>query len=358
MTDTAHTAVPAPVGRSSRSARRAWDGPRSRAALGAALILAALAVACVLSMLLGAKPIPLDESWRVLWHPDGSEASLIVWTMRMPRTVLGLATGAAFGVAGALIQAITRNPLADPGILGVNAGAGFAVTLGVGLVGISGIGAYVWWSFLGAAAATILVYLIGSAAGRGSASPMTLVLVGVALGAVLNGFSTFLTLIDEQTFRSIRRWGVGSIARADDATTLSVLPFLVVGLLLAVAISGSLNSVALGDDLAASLGTSVVRVRVLGLVSVTLLAGGATALTGGIAFIGLMIPHIARWVVGPDQRLIIIWSAVGAPVLVLLADVAGRVLGAPGEIEVGLVSAIIGAPVLILLARRRKASGL
>jgi iron complex transport system permease protein len=303
----------------------------------------------------GANPVGLVDVWRGLFRPDGSDASIIVWTLRIPRTIVGVITGAAFGVAGALIQALTRNPLADPGILGVNAGAGFAVTIGIGLFGLSGATGYVWFAFVGAAAATVLVYVIGSNE-HGTASPATLVLAGVALGAVLTGFSTFLTLIDEETFMSVRNWGIGTIARTSLVDSAAVVPFLAAGLLVAFSISGSLNSIALGDDLAASLGTRVTRTRVLGIIAVTLLAGGATALTGGIAFVGLMVPHVVRWFVGPDQRWIITYSALVAPVLVLVADVIGRVIARPGEVEVGIVTAIVGAPVLIGLVRRRKAS--
>ncbi|MFT3799109.1 FecCD family ABC transporter permease [Microbacterium sp.] len=309
------------------------------------------------SLAFGANPLGVDAVWHGLWHPDDSDASIIVWTLRLPRTVVGIVVGAAFGVAGALIQALTRNPLADPGILGVNAGAGFAVTIGVGLFGLSGITGYIWFAFLGAAAATILVYVIGTA-GRGTVSPVTLVLAGVALSAVLIGISTFLTLIDKYLFESVRNWGVGSIARTSLEDAAAVVPFLLLGLVIAVALSGPLNAIALGDELAASLGTKVMRTRVLGIVAVTLLAGGATALTGGIAFVGLMIPHIVRWFTGPDQRWIIAYSALAAPVLVLVADVIGRVVARPGEIEVGIVTAVIGAPVLIALVRTRQASAL
>ncbi|WP_053384272.1 FecCD family ABC transporter permease [Leucobacter celer] len=322
--------------------------------LVAAIALAAIALT---SLAIGANPLPFAQIWQGFWHPDDSEASVIVWTLRVPRTIVGIATGAAFGLAGALIQALTRNPLADPGILGVNAGAGFAVTLGVGFFGLGGITGYIWFAFLGAIIATVLVYLIGSA-GRGSASPVTLVLAGVALSAVLTGFSTFLSLIDEQTFRAIRSWGIGSIARTSLEDTLAVLPFLAAGALLAAFISGSLNAVALGDELAASLGANLVRTRVIGVVAVTLLAGGATALTGGIAFIGLMVPHVVRWFTGPDQRWILIGTFLASPALVLAADVIGRVIARPGEIEVGILTAVVGAPVLIALVRRRKASGL
>jgi iron complex transport system permease protein len=271
--------------------------------------------------------------------------------------VVGVVIGIAFGLAGALIQALTRNPLADPGILGVNAGAGFAVTLGVGIFGITGISGYIWFAFVGAAAATVLVYLIGSA-GRGSASPVTLVLAGVALGAVLGGFSTFLTLIDPETFRAMRRWGLGSIARTGLDELAAVGPFLALGAAIALGLSGSLNSIALGDEQATALGVHLLRTRVLGIVALTLLAGGATALTGGIAFVGLMVPHIVRWIVGPDQRWILAYTVLASPVLVLGSDVAGRVLGRPGEIEVGIMTAVFGAPVLIALVRRRRVSGL
>lgn len=333
----------------------------ARRTLGVLAILAAIAVMICFSIALGANPLPWDEVWNGLLARDNSEAAIIVWTLRIPRTVVAIATGAAFGVAGALIQALTRNPLADPGILGVNAGAGFAVTLGVGFFGLTSISGYIWFAFLGAAITTVVVYFIGSGAllgASGKANPATLVLAGVALAAVLSGITQFLTLIDPDTFQAIRNWSLGSVARADLSDTALVAPFLAAGLVLALAISSSLNSIALGDDLAASLGTKVVRTRVLGIIAVTLLAGGATALTGGLAFVGLMVPHVVRWIVGPDQRWIIIYSALAAPVLVLASDVIGRIIARPGEIEVGIITAVVGAPVLIMLVRRRKASGL
>lgn len=328
----------------------------ARRTLGLLVILAALVLAVLASLTFGANPLPIGEVYRVLLFPDGSDASIIVWDLRLPRTAVGIIVGACFGVAGAVIQALTRNPLADPGILGVNAGAGFAVTLGVG-AGFAGIVGYVWFAFIGAAVATVLVFLIGSA-GRGSISPVSMVLAGVALSAVLNGFSSFLQLIDEETFRAVRVWGLGSIARTSMEDTLLVLPFIVIGLFVALVISGPLNSIALGDDLAASLGTRVGLTRGLAVLAVTLLAGTGTALTGGIAFVGLMIPHLVRWAVGPDQRWIMAYSVLAAPVMVLLADVLGRVIAWPSEIEVGVLTAVIGAPVLIALVRRKGMSGL
>lgn len=224
-----------------------------RRSIGLAVILAALVVAVLLSLGLGSNPLSVGEVWQGLWGREANAAS-IVWGLRGPRTVVGIIVGAAFGVAGALIQALTRNPLADPGILGVNAGAGFAVTLGVGFFGLTGVDGYVWFAFLGAAAATLLVYLIGSA-GRGSATPVALVLAGVALGAVLTGFATMLELLDPELFRAVRNGGLGSIDRTELGETLGVAPFLAAGLLLAFGLAGSLNSLALGDDLAAALGT-------------------------------------------------------------------------------------------------------
>lgn len=336
---------------------------RSRRFLGLVLILGALVLACIASLAHGSNPLPYSVVWDALWHRgsgiEAEQAEAIVWNQRWPRTLVAIIAGVGFGVSGALIQALTRNPLADPGILGVNAGAAFTVTVGVSALGLESASGYVWFAFLGAALTTGLVYAIGAASSRGgTAHPATLVLAGVALGAVLTGLSRFLTLINPQTFDAIRHWGVGSVAGAPLADALHVLPFVGLGLAIALALSPALNSIALGDDLAASLGTKVGRTRVLGLVALTLLAGSATALTGGIGFVGLMIPHVVRWFVGPDQRWITAYSALAAPVLVLTADTVGRVIARPGEIEAGIITALLGAPVLIALVRRRKVSGL
>lgn len=354
----ASSAAPAsPTAAADAARERRPATPAGRKLLGLLLVTAALAILIPASLAIGANPLPFDQVWHGLWRPDDSEASIIVWTLRVPRTVLAIIAGVSAGVAGALIQAITRNPLADPGILGVDAGAGFAVTIGVGVFGITAIEGYIWFAFLGAMAATVAVYLIGSA-GRGAASPVQLVLAGVALGAVLGGISTFLTLIDEDTFRRLRTWGLGSVTAASLEETMTVLPFLLAGLALAIVIASSLNAIALGDDLATSLGASVLRTRILGIIAVTLLAGGETALTGGIGFVGLMVPHVVRWFTGPDQRWILVFTILTAPVIVLAADILGRVIARPGEIQVGILTAVIGAPVLVILVRRRTASGL
>jgi iron complex transport system permease protein len=319
--------------------------------------LAVLAVAAMASIAIGAKNIDVSTVWDALWHARNTDNYVIVRSLRVPRTIIAMVVGAALGVSGALIQALSRNPLADPGILGVNAGAAFAVAIGVSAFGVGSISGYLWFAFGGALIVTVAVYLIGSA-GRGGADPVRLVLAGVALGAVVLGLTTALTLLNPRAFDQWRNWQAGSVVGRDLDVVWPVLPFLAVGLLLAAVASHSLNAIALGDDLATALGTHVTRTRVLVVVAVTLLAGGATAIAGPIAFVGLMVPHVARWIVGPDQRWILACTVVIAPILMLVADVVGRVILRPGEVPVGVVTAFIGAPVLIVMVRRAKASAL
>lgn len=332
---------------------------RSDAARGAGLVLALVVLvgAVVLSLVVGSKAVPVATVWDALTAYDGSADHVIVHDLRLPRTVVGLLVGAALGVSGALIQAMTRNPLADPGILGVNAGAAFVVVLAVALLGITDISSFIWFAFLGAILATVAVYTIGSQ-GRGGATPVRLTLAGVALAAVLGGISQGIMLLDPTVFDRMRFWTAGSLAGRTMEMAGTIAPFVVAGLVLALLVARPLNAVALGDDLASSLGAHVRRTRVLVGISVTLLCGAATAVAGPIAFVGLMVPHVARWTVGPDQRWIIPYSAVLAPVLLLVSDVIGRVIAIPGEIQVGVITAFVGAPVLIALVRRSKASGL
>lgn len=355
-----------PDGRASarRAAAPAPEAPTSGLArsnrVRTAWVLAALALlllVSVASVVVGTRLIAPDVVWQVLWHPDASQESIIVHDLRLPRTLLGIAAGASLGLAGALIMALTRNPLADPGILGVNAGAAFTVTIAVGAFGLASFYQYVWFSFAGAVAATIAVYLIGSA-GRGGPTPVRLTLAGVALGAVLGGVSSGITLLDPEAFDVMRGWFAGSLAGRDMEIVLQTLPFLAVGIVTALLLARSLNAVALGDDLAAAVGVNIGRTRVAGIVAVTLLCGASTAVAGPIGFVGLMIPHIARWLLGPDQRWIFAFTVVAAPSLLLLADIAGRLVVRPTEVEAGLVTALIGAPVLIALVRRRRVSGL
>ena len=331
---------------------------RTRRVLGLVAALITLIVVIAASLAIGARDMPLSEVLGAFFAPNGSDDQLVVLELRLPRTVLGILVGMGLGLAGGLIQALTRNPLADPGILGVNAGASLAITIGVAFFGISSITGYIWFAFGGALIATVGVYIIGSAGRSRSVDPIRLTLAGVAVAAVLTGLTKAILLTNERAFDAFRSWDVGAIAGRDFDTINAILPFIVIGTVLALALSHSLNAVALGDDLAASLGTSVNRTRVLSILAVTLLAGAATAAAGPIGFIGLMIPHIARWIVGPDQRWILGYSVVLSPILLLASDVIGRVVMKPGELQVGVVTAFVGAPVLIALVRRKKASGL
>ena len=319
--------------------------------------VAALAVAVLLSLFVGANPIAPDDVRAALLGTGSDEANFVVWDQRVPRTVAALAVGAALGVAGALMQAFTRNPLADPGILGVNAGAGFAVAVGLAFLGVRAPGDIAWLACGGALVVTLVVYAIGSG-GREQSSTARLTVTGVAFGAVLAGLTTGIAITHPDAFDRMRGWNAGSLLERDLGVVVPVLPFLAVGLLLAAASARSLNAIALGPDVARAQGVSVTRSRILVLAAVTLLAGGATAIAGPIAFVGLVVPHLVRWSVGSDQRRILGGSVLVGCILVLCSDVVGRIAVLPGEMPVGLVTAFVGAPVLIALARRRTASGL
>lgn len=326
-----------------------------RRGLVIALLAIALAVVCIASIFFGSQRIDVNEVWSGLTTGEG-DAGAIVQGMRVPRTLIGLAVGAALGIAGALIQGFTRNPLADPGILGVNAGASLGVTIGVAFFGLSAVSGYIWFSFVGAIVATVLVHLIGSA-GRSAPDPLRMTLAGVALGAVMGGVVAAIGLLNPRAFDAIRTWNAGSLT-ALTADVFAVIPFLLAGLVLAFCLAPSLNALALGDDLATALGSRVVLTRVLSIVAVTLLCGAATAAAGPIAFVGLMVPHAVRWFVGPHQGWILLGTLFAAPLLLLTADVIGRSVLRSGELPVSVMTALIGAPVLIALVRRRKVSGL
>lgn len=319
--------------------------------------LGVLVLVLLASLSVGSKNIPFAAVWSALFGYDGSNDHVIIRDMRAPRTVLGLLVGIALGLSGAMIQALTRNPLADPGILGVNAGAGFAVVVGVAVFGVVSIQEYIWFAFAGAVVTTVVVYVIGSL-GRGGTTPIRLTLAGIALGAVLSGVASGITLLNPRVFDAMRFWGAGTLSNRTWEMVSTVAPFVLVGIVIAFAVARPLNAVALGDDLASSLGANINRTRVWVVVAVTLLCGAATAAAGPIGFVGLMVPHVARWIVGPDQRWIMAYTLVMAPILLLVSDIVGRVVLRPSELQVGIVTAFVGAPVLIWLIRRRKVSGL
>lgn len=331
------------------------SGPRRRA-IGLLIALLALLVLMVLSMVIGSTAIPPSAVWDALFHPSLDIDQFAIRDYRLPRTVAGLVVGIALGLAGALIQALTRNPLADPGILGVNAGASFAVTVAVGMLGVRDIRGYMWFAFAGALIVTLMVLALGST--RRGHSPLVMVLAGVCIGAVLGGARDALQLTNPEAFDALRSWDAGSIAGRPLDLVWPLLPFIPIAVVLAFTSSSALNAMALGDELAAAQGVRLVRTRIVAIIALTLLAGAATALAGPIAFVGLMVPHVARWLVGPDQRWIFAFSILLAPSLVLASDILGRLIIHPGEIPVGVVTAFVGAPVLIALVRRRKATGL
>ncbi|WP_199820513.1 FecCD family ABC transporter permease [Streptomyces sp. NRRL F-2664] len=317
------------------------------------MTLAVLALLCAASLALGTKSIPPDRLLDLLLHPDGSEESGIIHRMRVPRTEFGLVVGAALGVSGALMQGLTRNPLADPGLLGVSAGASLGVVVGTGLLGVTAVHGFVWFAFAGALLTIALVYALG-AAGRGGATPAKLALSGAAMSALLLSLVNAVLLFDAAALGDFRFWAVGSLTGQPAEVLAGVLPFLGAGALLAASTAPALNKLALGDGVATALGQNVGRVRIRGAAAVTLLAGGAVALCGPIAFIGLVIPHIARRLAGPDHRWIVVHSALLGPCLLIAADLVGRLIARPDELHVGIVVTAVGAPFFILSVRRRR----
>jgi iron complex transport system permease protein len=316
-------------------------------------VLCLLALAA--SMLVGSRAVPPDEVLQVLIHPDPDDAvSQTVWLSRVPRTVLVLVAGAALGVAGGLMQAVTRNPMTDPGILGVNAGASLAVVVGLAFFGMTDISQYMWWSFAGAMITSVLVFAIGNT-GAARGNPVRMTLSGVALGAVLSGFASAVLLTNSHVLEKMRGWSAGTTASQPLDATLSILPFVLVGLLIAVLSTRALDVLSLGEASAVAMGANPNRIRLVVLVAIALLAGGATAAAGPIGFLGLLAPHLARMVVGPHQGWIMAYSVLIAPIVLGFADVLGRVITA-GEVPVGVVTAFIGAPVLIYMVRRFRVS--
>lgn len=332
------------------------SSPLAVRAVAVPFLLLLLILAMALSLLVGAKPLPASVIFDALSGTCQSADCTIALDARLPRTLAGLLAGAALGLAGALMQTLTRNPLADPGILGVNAGASFAIVLGAALFGLSSPTEQLVMAFCGALAASLLVAFTGSQGG-GQLSPVRLTLAGVALGAVLEGLSSGIALLNPDVWDQLRFWQAGSL----DIRTLQTLHIVTIPVLIAAAValflSRALNSLSLGSDTATALGSRVARTQLIGLLTITVLCGSATAVVGPIAFIGLMMPHMARWLVGADHRWSLPVTLLATPVLLLFADIIGRVL-VPGELRVSVVSAFIGAPVLIFLVRRKRGGGL
>lgn len=311
-----------------------------------------LCAAVLLSVSIGGQPSSLAEAWHAVVTPTGTTMDVTIRELRWPRTVMAVITGICLGVAGALVQGHTRNPIADPGLLGINQGAALAIVAVTAVAGQVAPLPQALLAFTGALVASVLVFLIGSAARHG-ATPVTLILAGAAVTALCAGLVSGIVLLDEEALDTLRFWQVGSLAGRSDVLP-AIWPFVVAGVGFAALNARSLNALALGEDTATALGISVLRSRIAGIAAITLLAGSAVTLAGPIAFAGLLVPHIARAVGGVDYRRLLPLSAVTGAIVLLLADTAGRLIARPGEISVGVVLAVIGAPFFVYLARRRR----
>ncbi|ANY66034.1 iron ABC transporter [Paenibacillus sp. BIHB 4019] len=316
-----------------------------------------LGVCVVASLVLGARIVKLNELIDGLFHQDIDSFGANVVRKRISRTVFCLLCGVALGVSGAIMQSVTRNPLADPSILGVNTGASLFVVCGIAFLNISSANQYIWLALAGAGITAVFVFGIGSM-GRGGATPIKLVLAGAATSAALASLVTAIMIPRSYVMDQFRFWQVGSVGSATWSAITTFIPFLIVGLLIAFMAAPALNALALGDDVATGLGVRTGLLRFIAAFAGVILCGAATALAGPIGFIGLLATHVIRLILGPDLRLVIPMSAIAGAIILMVSDVFGRLIGNPGELEVGVVTAFIGAPILIILAMRSKVRSL
>lgn len=322
-----------------------------------ALAIVAILISVVLSLSFGSRPVSIGEivegisTW--LRGQTPTDIGALAVQSRVPRTILALLAGAALALSGALMQAITRNPLADPGILGVNTGAALAVVFGIAFLGVTSALGYLGLALIGAFGAAFFVYFVGSV-GPGGSTPIKLALAGAATTAALSSVVAAILLPRQNVMDEFRYWQVGNVGRADWDTMAIIVPILVIGAAVSFLCASALNALAMGDDVAVGLGVHVGSIRVLAAVAGVSLCAAVTAVAGPIGFVGLMVPHAVRLLAGSDQRWLLPLSALGGGVLLVLADTLGRVLGSPGEIEAGIITAFLGAPVLIAIARRTR----
>lgn len=313
---------------------------------------------CVfLSLALGSRSVGLGEVLGALGDAQSTSFGALVVRERIPRTIFCIIAGASLGVSGMMMQAITRNPIADPSILGVNMGASLFVVAGIAIFNIGSAGEYIGFALCGAAVTALFVYGIASM-GAGGATPIKLALAGSATSAALSSLVSALVLPRTNVMNTFRFWQVGSVSGATWGNIWAAAPFLLLGIVAGVLLAPALNALALGDDVAVGLGVRTGLVRMIGAGAGVLLCGVITALAGPIGFVGLMIPHAVRLLFGADMRLTIPLAALGGAGLLTVADVLGRLLGSPGELEVGIVTAFLGAPILILIAKKVKARAL
>lgn len=321
------------------------------------LCLALLSVMAIFSISLGAKSIAFSKVIEVLLgnDPDSLEQAIIL--QRIPRTIFGILAGGALGISGALMQSITRNPIADPSILGVNTGASLFVVAGIAFFNITVAYQYIWLAIIGAGVTAVFVYSVASM-GKDGATPLKLALSGSAVSIVLGSLVSTIMLPNNRVMEAFRFWQVGSIGSATCENIMLISPFLVVGFIISMFISGYLNNLALGDEAATALGTNVVMTRTIGALSSVLLCGATTALAGPIGFVGLIVPHIIRLIFGSEMGKMLPLSFLGSAILMLVSDVIGRIISLPGETEVGIVTAVLGAPVFILAIRKGRVKSL
>ena len=321
------------------------------------LYLALLSVIAMFSVSLGVKRIAFSKVMEVIFGNDLDSIEATIILQRIPRTVFGILAGGALGISGALMQSITRNPIADPSILGVNTGASLFVVAGIAFFNITAAYQYIWLAIIGAGLTAVFVYIVASM-GKDGATPLKLALSGSAVSIVLGSLVSTIMLPNNRVMEAFRFWQVGSIGSATWENIALISPFLILGFVISMLISGYLNNLALGDEAATALGTNVVLTRSVGALASVLLCGAATALAGPIGFIGLIIPHIVRLVFGSEMSKMLPLSFIGSGILLLLSDILGRIIGSPGETEVGIVTAVLGAPIFIFAIRKGRVKSL
>ena len=321
------------------------------------LYLALLSVIAMFSVSLGVKRIAFSKVMEVIFGNDLDSIEATIILQRIPRTVFGILAGGALGISGALMQSITRNPIADPSILGVNTGASLFVVAGIAFFNITAAYQYIWLAIIGAGLTAVFVYSVASM-GKDGATPLKLALSGAAVSIVLGSLVSTIMLPNNRVMEAFRFWQVGSIGSATWENIALISPFLILGFIIAMLISGYLNNLALGDEAATALGTNVVLTRSVGALASVLLCGAATALAGPIGFIGLIIPHIVRLAFGSEMSKMLPLSFIGSGILLLLSDILGRIIGSPGETEVGIVTAVLGAPIFIFAIRKGRVKSL
>jgi iron complex transport system permease protein len=339
-------------GRRSSPQRPAYGRSNRARSLWLAGVVMLLGALCALSVTVGTRDVAWVDIVSALSGRVDSIGEAAV-ALRIPRTLLALLAGAALGLAGAIMQGVTRNPLADPGILGVNMGASLAVVVGVAWYGMSSAFAYIWTAIGGAAGAAVFVYTIGSL-GRGGATPLKLALAGAATSVAFSSMVIAVVLPRADIAGGIRSWQIGGVGGATFERIYPVLPFLAVGFVISLLSARKLNSLALGDELASGLGERVAVARALAALGAILLCGAITAVCGPIGFVGLVVPHLCRLLVGVDHRWLLPFSALGGACLLIAADVVGRIAARPAELDVGIVTALVGAPFFIWIVRRQR----